>query len=304
MENILVTIGKDFSDEAKGIVEKLGNVTYGIGSEEDIRKATVLIVGLEQKIGADLMERANDLKLIATATTGLDHIDLQEASKRGIEVISLKNETEFLKTITSTAELALGMMVALSRHLPAAHASVIQGAWNRNAFRGHSLNGKMLGIIGMGRLGNLMSKYAKSLNMNVLFNDPNISGSVSLEELLENADIISIHVHLTKETANLISITELEAMKKGALVINTSRGDIVDEKAIVKALKSGHIGGYATDVLSDELSFKEGGMTSPIIEYAKTHENVIITPHIGGMTHEDRKKTDVFIAQKVLDKLS
>ena len=252
------------------------------------------------------MEAAPHLSLIATATTGTDHIDLARAKKRGITVLSLKDETSFLRSVTSTAELALGLLIDLARRTHAAAASVKRGAWNREDFVGHSLSGKTLGIVGLGRLGSLMAAYGKALGMTVLYTDPNVTSSeaerVEFADLLRRSDVISIHAHLSEETKHLFDARAFAQMKPAALLINTARGSIVNEADLLAALKSGTLGGFAADVLADELSF-DGRAVAPLITYAQSHDNVIITPHIGGMTAESREATDVFIAGKVRDTL-
>lgn len=306
MINILCTI-KGFTSEAKTVLEDIGSLTCIIPTQNElvnaVSEAEVLLVQLGLTVNRDVIDAAPSLRIIATATTGLDHIDITYAEEKGITIVSLKGETAFLETITSTSELALGLMIALARHIPSAVQSVLAGTWNREGNRGSSLSGKTLGIIGMGRLGTLMATYAKGLGMNVLHTDPAVDGGIPLETLLKQADVISVHVHLTTETTNLINANTLKHMKSGALLINTARGKIVDEAAVIEALESGHLGGYATDVLGDELSFTSDSASAPLIEYAKNHRNVIITPHIGGTTTESREATDVFIAKKICNHL-
>jgi D-3-phosphoglycerate dehydrogenase len=144
-----------------------------------------------------------------------------------------------------------------------------------------------------------MATYGEGLGMNVIFTDPDVEGGVSPEELLKTSDVVSIHVHLQEDTENMFCEPSIAMMKPGALLINTARGKIVDEAAALKALEAGTLGGYATDVLADELSFADGNAKSALIDYAKTHSNVIITPHIGGTTVESREATDVFIVRKL-----
>lgn len=303
MESILVTIGDAFSAEGKEILEKLGTVTYSGDLETHLEGTTVLVTGLDHTIEKSVLDAAPNLKCIATPTTGLDHIDLQEAEARSIPVLSLRGETAFLDSITATGELACGLMIALARHIVPASASVLQGKWDRKAFQGTSLGGKTLGIIGYGRLGKQMARFGEGLGMNVLYSDPVADGAIDQRELLEKADVVSLHVHLTEETEGMIGKEEFLQMKSRALLINTSRGKIVDEDALIDALEEGNIAGYATDVLAGELEF-DGSAQSKLIDYAKSHENVLITPHIGGMTDRAREATDTFIASKVSDALS
>jgi len=289
------------------LLEQVGTVTVATPQQNTfasmVTDTEILVVQLGLNVTKEIIDAAPKLTTIATATTGLDHIDTAYAHSKGITIVSLKDETEFLQTVTSTAELALGLMVALIKKIPAAHTSVLQGNWHREEFRGHSLRRKVLGIIGYGRLGKLMAQYSSALDMQVIYTDPHVSGGVPLDEVLQMADIISLHIHLTPDTEGSIGANELAAMKKGALLINTARGKIVNEAALIHSLETGAIGGYATDVLYDELEFEGSTAKSPLIEYAKTHSNVIITPHIGGTTVESREATDIFIAQKLAEHL-
>ena len=287
-----------FTPEAKTLLEEVATFTTNTSEAE------ILLVQLGYIIDKQRIDSAPHLKIIATATTGLDHIDTAYAKEKGVDVISLKEETAFLNSITSTAELALGLMISLARNIPSAYVSVLNGNWDREEYRGHSLAEKTLGIIGMGRLGKLMAQYGKGLGMKILFTDPHVEGSLPLDELLQQSDVVSLHVHLQNDTENMIHTDTLNLMKEGALLINTARGKIVNEDAVIIALESGHLGGYATDVLTDELHFEAGKAHARLIEYAKGHQNVIITPHIGGTTTESREATDIFIAKKLRDALS
>lgn len=264
-----------------------------------VRECTCLVVQLGLQINQAVIAAAPKLQCIATATTGLDHIDREYAKKKGLTVLSLQGEIAFLKTITATAELALGLLLAIIRHIPSAHQSVLQGKWDRPAFSGHSLAGKTLGIVGFGRLGSVMGKYGKALGMKVIFTDPKKGGSTPLIDLLKTADIISLHVPLIEETKKMIGSRELKHMQPSAILINTARGKIVDEDAIIAALKMKKLAGYGADVLADELSFSPTRARAALIDYARTHDNVILTPHIGGTTVEARESTDIFIAKKV-----
>lgn len=304
---ILCTIGKAFAAEGKKILETIGEVRYAVLTQKEfpsqLRDVTILVTQLGLHINAEAMEAAPNLRYIATPTTGLDHIDLEEAKRRGITVLSLKGETKFLNSVTATAEMALGLTIALVRKIPAAHNSVVAGRWDRAAFQGHSLSTKTLGIVGLGRLGKMMARYGKALGMEVIHTDPYETGSIPLEELLRRSDVVTLHVHLQPDTEGMIGAKELKMMKKGAVLINTARAKIVDEAAILKALKEGSLAGYATDVLEDELSFTKDDAKSAMIDYAKTHDNLIITPHTGGTTTEAREATDIFIAQKLTETL-
>jgi D-3-phosphoglycerate dehydrogenase len=318
---ILNTIGSDFTPQAKAILEKVAVVDYKILSQNELEKVIDeydgVLIGLGLVFSNNVLEKARRLKVIATATTGLDHIDIESAKQRGIDVLSLRGEEEFLNTITGTAELAFGLLLDLSRFIPWSFEAVKRGEWRREEYRGHSLAGKTLGIVGMGRLGRIMAWQATGFGMKVIYNDPKDPiffyndyqsqeyKKVSLDELLEQSDAVSIHAHLSNETENMFGTREFELMKNSAYLINTSRGKIVDEAALLKALERGDIAGYACDVMADALAFEQSGKAAhPLIEYAKNHRNVLIVPHTGGMTVESREATDIFIARKLANFLT
>jgi len=308
---ILNTIGERYTEKATEALNQLGEVDYFDVTQdkllEIIEKYDIAVIGLGLAFDKSVLEKAKNLKVIATATTGLDHIDTNHAQSRSIAILSLKGENEFLDTITGTAELACGLMMDLLRFTPQAFDSVKNYEWDREKFRGRTLHGKTLGIVGMGRLGKWMARYGDAFGMNVIFCDPYVEKSplagpkkVSFDELLERSDVISIHVPLNKETEGVFNRDVFLKMKNTVYVVNTSRGRVVNENDLLKALKRKEIAGYATDVLADELSFAEKGLANhPLIEYAKENNNVIIVPHLGGMTHESRERTDIFIAEKL-----
>jgi D-3-phosphoglycerate dehydrogenase len=242
-------------------------------------------------------------KYIITATTGIDHIDVVETEKTGMQVISLQGHTDFLKTITATAEHTLGLIFALIRHIPFAFDSVRDGKWNRDNFRGHELQGKTVGIVGYGRLGRIVADYLKVLGMRIIIydpyvssDDPDIEQKADLEELLLEADIVSVHITLNSETECLFDETRFTQMKPATFFINTSRGAIVDELALLSALKAGHIAGAALDVICGEPRINS---QHSIVDYAVSHDNLIITPHIGGCTWESMKKCEEYLARVV-----
>lgn len=304
---ILCTLGDGFTEEAKQILEEMGEVQYIEPTQAElpglIGDATVLICQLNLLIDKAILDSAPNLKAIATPVTGPDNIDIEYAESKGVKVLSLKGEVDFLNSVTATAEHACGLMLSVIRKIPASNASVQDGNWNRDAFKGHSVSGKTLGIIGYGRLGKMMARYGEGLGMNVIYTDPNVDGGVSEEELLKNSDVISLHIHLEKETEGWFGKEKLDQMKQGAYLINTARGQIVDEAAIIDALEDGSLAGYAADVLADEHAFIDGAVASKLIDYANKGGNVVITPHTGGLTYEARSATDVFIAEKLRENL-
>jgi len=252
------------------------------------------------------MDNGGKLKVIVTATTGLNHIDIEYAKSKGIDVVSLKGESEFLDTITGTAELAFGLLIDLMRLTPWAFDSVKNYELKLEKFKGYVLYGKTLGILGMGRLGKIIAEGAKAWRMNVIFCDPNVSQEeflgykkVSFDELLSQSDAISVHMHLSEKTEKTFRMEEFQKMKNTAFLINTSRGEIIDEDDLVEALEKKEIAGYATDVLTNELELVKNFSNHPLVEYAKKNQNLIIVPHTGGLSHDSRVATDVFIAEKL-----
>ncbi len=267
-----------------------------------------LIVRLKFQIDEEVFTAAPRLKALVSATTGLDHIDLDCAARRGVKVLSLKGETEFLRSIPATAELTWGLLLALIRRIPAAFGSVLEGRWERDDFKGRDLAGKRLGILGLGRIGSMVARYGLAFGMRVMAYDPHperwvdgVERKESMAELLMESDVFSIHVPLNPETRQLIGKSELDLLPPGALLINTARGDILDEQALLEALKDGRLAGAALDVLSNERS--DALARSPLIEYARQHSNLILTPHIGGATYESMAATEMFMAKKLVDYL-
>ncbi len=250
------------------------------------------------------LDNAKNLKAIFTATTGLDHIDLDYAAQRGIAVYGMKNDREFLDNVTATAEVALAILLALIRNIPWGFDSVKRGEWTRECYKGHQLNGKTMGILGYGRLGTIMAQYAKALRMNVIATDikpidnPDIK-QVSFDELMEQSDVISIHIHLNECTRHLINKEAFDKMKPTAVLVNTSRGGIVDEEALVEALKSGKLAGAATDVIDGE--WIENKLEHPLVKYAQSHENLLISPHVGGACYEAQLASIENTLNKVMD---
>lgn len=267
-----------------------------------------LIVRLGHRVDEELLSAATRLRFVATATTGLNHIDLDAAARRGVAVLSLKGERAFLDTVTATAEHTWGLLLALVRHLPVALAQVLNGQWDRNRFKGRDLSGLTLGVVGYGRLGRLVGGYGQAFRMRVLAADTQPIGRakgvtfLSLPELLGAADIVSLHVALDATTDGLVGHSALSNVKPGAYLINTARGELLDEGALLCALESGRLAGAALDVLRDEVvSGQSWPVQHPLLVYARSHDNLLITPHIGGATYDAMSKTEVFMAEKMRD---
>ena len=256
------------------------------------------------RVDREVLDLAKKLKAIATPSTGLDHIDLAEVEARGIQVLSLKDDRSFLDQITATAELAWVLMLAVVRRLPAAFEAARQGHWARDELRGHQMAGKTFGILGYGRLGTIVGQYAKAFRFRVLACDVEEFEAegierVDMETLFRESDVVSLHVHLTPENRGLVGKRELGLMKEGAVLINTSRGAIVDEEALLEALESGRLGGAGLDVIHGEWSADLSD--HPLIRYAREHENLVITPHLGGVTYESQELAYRHTAEKLRD---
>jgi len=253
-----------------------------------------------------VLNRAKRLKVIATPSTGTDHIDVDIAREKGITVLDLAKEFKLLDTFSATAEHAWCLLLALVRRLPWAFDSVKKGQWGRQKFAGRQLMGKTLGILGYGRLGKMVAEIGKGFQMNVIacdvleFSSPGVR-QVDFYTLLGQSDVLSINVHLTKETRGLFSSEAFSKMKKGMILINTSRGAIVDEYALLDALNTGHIAGAGLDVVDGEWSDNLG--EHPLIKYAQRHDNLLITPHIGGSTVESITGAREFMARKLAEYL-
>jgi D-3-phosphoglycerate dehydrogenase len=275
------------------------------GLLKEIEGYDVLITRLGHHIDTDVLAASSRLKAVVSATTGLDHIDLVAAAARHVEVLSLKGEKEFLEGVTATAELAWGLLMAVMRRIPAAHQSMCRGKWNRDAFKGHELKDKRLGIVGLGRLGRMMAGFGDAFGMETAAHDPDakdwsahVARMPDLDSLLETSDVLSLHVPLTAETENLINGDRLARLPGGAVLINTSRGAVVDEAALLKALEGGRLAGAGLDVLAGEVS--PGIAESPLLGYARGHDNLVLTPHIGGATWESMAAAELFMAEKLV----
>jgi D-3-phosphoglycerate dehydrogenase len=224
---------------------------------------------------------------IASCTTGTDHID-----NKDIPLLSLQGETDFLSDVHATAEHVFALILSLIRRVTGASEDVRKGNWNREAWQGTELHGKTLGIIGYGRVGKQVAKIAKGFGMEILKYDK----GDDLWAVLSTSDIVTVHLSLNEDTDNLFGPKEFTKMKNTAYFINTSRGAIVNEEALIEALQNKKIAGTAIDVIEREPTLVPWKNVLDHIEL-----NLIITPHLGGNTVESRKKTQLFMAGKVVD---
>lgn len=241
-------------------------------------------------IGSEILNSTKRLKVICTASTGTNHIDKLYVAKLGIPILSLTEERDVINQISSTAELAFSLTMASLRHVVKSHQAVLGGEWDYEKYIGRQMNSLTVGVIGYGRLGSMYSKYCIAFESSILVYDPykkvcedGIKQVASLEELLQESDVIAIHVHVTEETIGMIDKKCFDLMKRDVVIVNTSRGDMVNEADLVSFLNENLNARIASDVLSDEIKSKE---KSPLLSYAKKSSQVILTPHIGGMCKE------------------
>ncbi len=301
----------DFSPEAVRILRSAGEVELQATDPKEFPRLfaeyDVVWLRLAHRIDDAALGTNPRCRIIAAPVTGLDQIDLPACQRRGIRVVSLRGEVDFLRNIRATAELTVGLAIALMRHIVPAANSVLDGVWNRDLFRGGELYGNTAGIVGMGRLGTLVAGYLRAFGMTVLGYDPRADFPVeaaeraaSLEELLCRSNLVVLLARYDESTRHLIGSRQFAVMKSGAVLVNTSRGGIVDEHSLLAALESGRLAGAALDVLDGE-----PGITAehPVVAYARGHDNVLIVPHIGGNTRESFAKTEMFIARKVVEAL-
>ncbi len=271
-------------------------------SAEDLQKSIGeydgLIVRSATKVNADIIGHAAKLKIIGRAGTGVDNIDVAAATRKGILVMN----TPGGNTI-SAAEHTVSMLLSLARNIPQAHASLVQGRWDRKKYTGVEVFEKTLGVVGLGKIGREVAIRCQGFGMKIVGYDPVLSSDVaaklnidlvSLEELYRRSDFITVHTPLSKETKGLLNDETLALCKKGVRVVNCARGGIIDEAALLRALQSGHVGGAALDVFE-----KEPPLNNPLLN----HDRVIATPHLGASTEEAQEKVAVQIAHQIADAL-
>ncbi|MHC4872823.1 MAG: NAD(P)-dependent oxidoreductase [Planctomycetota bacterium] len=271
---------------------------------ENIHKYDAYIATLNIRFDKEIIDRAEKLKVIASSATGQDHMEGPYAEAKGIKLITLKYDTEFLSKIACTAEMGWGLLLSVIRQMPQSFEAVKRGEWARDKYRGHQLYGKTLGILGYGRLGKIMAKFGMGFNMRVIANDikddieyADYVEPVDLDTLLKESDIFSIHIHLTEENTKFIKKEHFQKMKKECYLINTARGAIIDEDDFLEALETGEIAGAGVDVIHGE--WMEDIGTHPLIEYARNNQNLVISPHTGGVTYESQSMALKHTADKL-----
>jgi D-3-phosphoglycerate dehydrogenase len=263
-----------------------------------LQAADGAIIRLATRITADLLEDPGKLRVIVRAGAGVDNVDVVAATRKGVIVMNTPSSNTY-----SACEHTWGLILALARQIPTADAVMHQGGWDRQKFLGTQLAGKTLGIIGLGRIGREVAKRALAMGMKVIGRDPiltadrmtslSIVPAQDMDTVLQQADIVTLHVPLNDETKGLIGKAQLSRMKKGACLINCARGGIVDENALVEAITSGHLGGAALDVFVQE---------PPAADHPlRTFPNVVLTPHIGAATREAQRSIAVEAAQSMVN---
>jgi len=301
-----ILVSDPLSEEGLKILKEVRDFEVDVKTElkpetlkEIIGDYDALIVRSATKVTKDIISQAHKLKVIGRAGVGLDNVDLEQATQKGIIVMN----TPAGNTI-STAEHTMSMILALSRNIPQANASTKQGEWKRSKFMGVELYNKILGIVGLGRIGSEVAKRALSFGMKVLAYDPFLSREVAeslgvevveLKELLERSDYITVHTPLTEETKHMVSKNEFVIMKKGVRVINCARGGIIDEAALIESIKEGRVCGAAIDVFEKEPPAADS-------ELLKL-DNVVVTCHLGASTEEAQVNVAIEVAECVRDYL-
>ncbi|MGD9697052.1 MAG: phosphoglycerate dehydrogenase [Thermoleophilia bacterium] len=254
-----------------------------------------IVVRSATKVTAELMAHADRLKVVGRAGTGVDNVDVPAATRRGIVVCNAAGSNAL-----SAAEHAVALLLAQARNIPQAHSALVQGRWERSKFGGVEVSGKTLGILGFGRIGQIVAERAKGLGMNVVAYDPfvaegryqqvGVERAATPEDLYRVSDFISLHLASTPETRGFVGREAFAAMKPGARIINAARGDIVDADALVEALESGHLGGAGIDVFPEEPTTE-----SPLFGLP----GVVVTPHLGASTEEAQDRAGVVVAEQV-----
>jgi D-3-phosphoglycerate dehydrogenase len=280
-------------------VELVSVVGNGDALRRALPRAHALLVRSDTFVTADLIDHAPELRVIGRAGAGVDNIDVAAATRRGIAVLNAP-----AANTVSAAEHTLALLLALVRRVPWAAQSMRDGAWDRKSFAGIELRGKTLGVVGLGRIGAHVARVARALGMTVVAHDPYLPAQRAddlgvvlqpLDEVLAGADVVTLHLPLTDTTRHLLDRDRLARMKPGAVLVNAARGELVDEAALVEAVKSGRLGGAAVDVFAEE--------PLPADSPLRSVDRVLLTPHLAASTQEAQDRTALEICQAVVDAL-
>jgi D-3-phosphoglycerate dehydrogenase len=301
-----VLVSDSLSEAGLALLKKHADleVEYAPGLKEDalaqkIAGFDALVIRSGSKVTKRVIEAADKLRVIGRAGIGVDNVDVDAATKRGVVVMNTPTGNA-----VTTAEHAIAMLMAIARKIPEATASMRAGKWEKTKFQGRELCGKTLGVLGLGNIGRIVADRAKGLRMHVIAFDPAMTKGraeqlgvelVPLDELFRRADAITAHTPLTPETRGIVNDEAIAKMKKGVLLVNCSRGGVFDEAALERGIKSGHVGGVALDVFVQEPAASDHPLLAT--------DNVIVTPHLGASTHEAQERVALEIVEQVIDYL-
>src|ERR1051325_437743 len=296
MERQRVLIREEIAERGVALLEERFDVVVDKDSplEEIVGQFDGVVIRSATKFTADLIERAERLKVIGRAGVGVDNVDVAAATRRGIVVANAPEST-----VVSAAEHTIGLLVALARNIPQAHAALKQGRWERSAYGGIELAGKTLGVLGFGRIGQQVARRALGLGMRVVAYDPYVTAErfrelgaeqvESPDDVYAAADFLTLPLPLTPETRGSVNAAAFEAMRSGVRIVNAARGPLVDEEALLAALRSGKVAGAALDVFESE------PYSGPLLEL----DNVVVTPHLAASTGEAQDRAGVIVAEQV-----
>jgi D-3-phosphoglycerate dehydrogenase / 2-oxoglutarate reductase len=290
-----VLVREEIADAGVELLRAKFDVTIDLRSplDEIVGDYDALIVRSATKVTAALIERAGRLKVIGRAGVGVDNVDMDAATRRGIVVANAPESN-----VVSAAEHTIGLLVALARNIPQAHAALVAGRWERSRWSGVELADKTLGVLGFGRIGRQVARRALGLQMKVVAYDPFVSAerfrelgveSATFDQVLARADFLTLHLSLTDETRGAIGAEAISTMRDGVRIVNAARGELVDEAALVAALESGKVAGAALDVFAEE------PYTGPLL----SAPNVVVTPHLAASTEEAQDRAGVIVAEQV-----
>ena len=300
-----VLVKEKIADPGVELLREKFNVDLGIEMTDEqlgeaIGEYDAILIRSATKLTAELIDRAGNLKVIGRAGTGVDNVDIAAATRRGIVVANAPESNS-----VAAAEHTLALTLSLFRNVPQAHGALVDGRWDRSKFKGAELYGKTIGVVGFGRIGQLVAKRAQAFEMEVIafdkfvsaerFRELGVEGAASLEELFGRADVVTVHVPKTPETVNLIDADAIASMPDGVRIVNCARGELVDLDALAAGLESGKVGGAALDVFPAE-PFTE----HPIFSRA----DVVVTPHLGASTAEAQDRAGIVTAEQVTAALS
>jgi D-3-phosphoglycerate dehydrogenase len=301
LENISETAVRNFRMQGYTRVEKINKALTEEELIKEIKDVHILGIRSKTQITKNILEAAKKLQAIGCFCIGVNQVDLETATRQGVVVFNAP-----YSNTRSVAELVIALAVLLIRRIPDKNKAAHEGIWLKDAKNSYELRGKTLGIIGYGNIGSQVSVLAEAMGMKVIFYDTetklplgNASDSKSIKELLSRSDIVTLHVPETSQTKNLINKNNLKYFKKGAILINYARGEVVDLDALRKAILDGHIGGAAVDVFPDEPEKSGDRFQTPLQDLP----NVVLTPHIGGSTEEAQQHIGEDVSTKLFNYL-